>query len=938
MVAPVNYSIMFYDLNVDDANKPECKEKAYIQKYDEIFNAKIESFKQLIQRLNEPVINQIQSENLDDSPKKPELNEIWSETLDNISQVKFLSEEYEKKIFEQFPMKNDELKVRYSRLIHNYKQLRAFYEPSYKSEDITRSIEKLTQQIIVCQEKLYKEFPSDHEINIPLRKLYRKTMKYILNQMHQNALTNPIIAIWNKQKLNPMNKLRCQINALATISDSMQHLSINQDMEQPKQSDLSFDFIMGNKNFKEISGKGFDSKKDKNKIKKLYEIFSFIFFNEKQEERIFLELAQTKSPERLQLNYKFFCLKRYCKKLIALHRAKIDYEELLEQIKEILKFLGCKYSSGDLKKNKWDKVFKIIENHDIPIKIKKPILELFLEYKKPAAPSSYLYNIMQLPLNLLSKLRSSVEDGEQIWKGNKYKLILESTKKWIEDNELSISSNLKEDQDNPVLLKSQVQEILNFFKEMKCPKIERESSHEQRKSYNQELRIMCRNYVSLLRKALTNPQCILAFERYSFLGAEKTSGCALILMDLCRHRFRGINMLPFIVELIKDMIDIGLTQLAADDTNYRLYLNREIYPNPLEIGSEIIHTAIENVPDKFKAPFLSLLGWKIRNAANLNWDPHKQGTPNINLLEMTFCNQGLSTKKVKFLRFATPTNSTGVIPEFLGSIKDERVLLCSLQSSDDGAEATRTDSLFALNSSQIFVAAYPVNNSDLFQQVGEFAANFNAKTFFFNAIMQKIVPKSDDQKPFGTGNYLFPKSWVDSDKFKKMVENSLAETHEIFFGETEIQKLNPSQRSSFIKFFDVVLAFKLIHYTNCDTFAFLCNHSADRTGVFVTLTLEILIIMFKKANKPIDETQLNSPTWMHVLEALKEGIPMINAKREMNDYHIGLVEARKILQDKEVGKRLRKNRANVFGIANFEFPFAGKTLNVSKDPNNNNTK
>ena len=425
-------------------------------------------------------------------------------------------------------------------------------------------------------------------------------------------------------------------------------------------------------------------------------------------------------------------------------------------------------------------------------------------------------------------------------------------------------------------------------------------------------------------------ECVYAFERYSTLGVHETNGCAQILLLLCHQRFTGINMFPFLPKLMEEMINIGLQELVKEDTYYKIYTNKEIYPNPLDIGAETIHKAIENVPTEYRTPFLSTLGLKISNVLN-KWDPHKQGAPNINLLEMILKPSSPSTqpKKVKWLRFSTPTNPQGINPEFLGFIrnKDVRVFLCSLQS-EVGAESERTAHLFNLNSRQTFVSVFPVRNSSLFNQNKEFAdlkpnePAFSTSVSFFSSIMNTIVPDAKSPNKINqTGNYLFPASWLASDKFKKRIQDRLEITNRIFFN--DVQSLNELQRRAFVKFFDVLLAFDLIHYTQAEYFAFLCNHSADRTGVFVTLMLKILLIAFNKENAPInDKDPKNTYTWNQVQEALIDGIPFVVAKREMNDLHGGLMEALEILKDKDVRKRLIENREEIFGILDFEFPFA----------------
>ena len=267
---------------------------------------------------------------------------------------------------------------------------------------------------------------------------------------------------------------------------------------------------------------------DEKKIKQLRRIFSLIVFDEIKEQQIFERLSKGSAKPLIHEQMEFKCFQFFscCKKLKALERANIKDNDdvLLNQIKNLLNFLGKNYSSASLAKDAWDKIYDYLAYLNIPLNKKKSLLEIFLQYKKPNTTSNYLYNmsvyIATLPLTLFYSLRSNTIEGEPSWKGKKYLTILKATRQYVLDHENLISEKLS-DSDNPPALKEKVKELIDYLTNLAFPKLnerkkykalsinsekctpgrkktrcfsirndQRKSSLDERKAYNSELRKM----------------------------------------------------------------------------------------------------------------------------------------------------------------------------------------------------------------------------------------------------------------------------------------------------------------------------------------------------------------------------------------------------------------------------------------------------------------
>lgn len=888
-----------------------------------------------------------------DSKENRSCKEIFQLTCANLHkkialahffQIKYEIEDEE--LFKSFEDdKLNQFELRKNRLLFLYNNLSKFYSTK-ESEKIQQLVDKIfnkQNELVACYEKLTKEQKNETSWDT----VFKLNVEYFFNK--ENVVLDKILSIWKKTNYenNCIAKLRAQIFNLYHLLS-----------EVPVES--SFEEIIST--LDEILSK---NKINDGLLQSLWEIFSLVTLAPDKEKRLFETLSKSSgSPEiQFEVKFKLFCFQHYCKKLRAIYTASqnskskvegkkaTEVDSLMQSLNKVLHSLGKHYSEKNLLRKDWEDVYHCLAAEQFPLAQKDSLLRIFLEYKE--SPSSILetapnflwqlpWNIVALPFTLLQSFRSSVEDGEALWKGEKYLIILKSHQDWVLANDKNITEWLKEDKGNREGgLKEKVIEIITYMKEMKFPKIPLIPTKKQKGKYNETLREKNETYLTMLRAALSLPEFNDAFESFSSIGSNKTRGAATILIQLCNQRFTGVNMVPFTTKLMEELIDIGLHHLSEMEINYKLYCNREIYPSSLSIGTEVIRKAVEKIPDEHKIPLFDALGMQILNKTNIKWDLHLQGAPSFYLLKMKF----IENLDVQWLRFPSPTSSDlsdGIIPEFLGFIKDKRTLLCTLQSSDVEPEASRTKHIFGLNyinSNKTTVAVFPVCDSDLFNQTGEFAdlkenePRFPTRIAFFSEILKTIIPNpksANSQK----GNYMFPHHLLKNEKFKEMVEQCLNNTSDVFFNSA--QELNVKQRRAFIKYFNVLLDFDLIKFTKSNYFAIFCNHSADRTGVLVTLTWKILLIAFEKedqvAFKIITKTSKNedierSYTWGQVVEAFIDGPAMLIAKREMNEeYYVGLLEALEILKDADVRKKIIENREKVFGILGFEFPFSNQTV------------
>lgn len=880
--------------------------------YNHIFLQRFDELKRLYERSQE------------DSFQK-----AWKKTLTNFSKFDFPSNYYEEQIYEIFH-KNviDEFTWRSARLAEQYKKLEGIYDSALTSKDII----SLTQLIFTRQQQLcecYLKLTEIQQKSVSLEKFYRKTTSCILDKDQRNLLVAKIVECWNISKTNLLFlTIRTQFNALSSYSqEELNNFSLDQIVENIQQ--IAKEIAKTCTYPEPINGS--------NNKKKLYEILSMVHFNESQEQRVFD--AMKSLPDFSPVDFKYFVFKRDCQKLKAILSSQIgNADELLKQIATTVRFLGESYSSGALKRADWDHIYDYVEALPISIDIKKPLLKIFLNYKKPKITQGYIdYAKTKIKVSadwLYSWYDNTIADGESRWKGDKYFIMLQDTQNWFKANEERLRDQLDKDKISSKKFKLMVESILKILKEMDLPQLHGMNPNlDERRTYNNKLREINQNYLSSLRTVLKSEECIAAFALHK-MGKERAGGAAHILLELCHQRFTGINLNPFIVNLMKEMINIGLDQLIKRDTFYKFFRNREIFTNPLDIGTEMIHKAIKYVPAENISPFFATLWWKVKNVVN-DWDLHLQGASPLNIYKMTFKMSDSSSQDVTVLRFPSPTNPADKInPEFKGFLQGKRTCFVSFQGSHKKTppEGQRSLDLFHLNSNETFVSIFPVSGSDLFHQKGKHADINNQSAYptavsFESAIMDHIIPDSQsDNRINQAGNYIFPPAWTASGEFKEMIDKCLKQTHQIFFnGE---QSLPEDDRRAFIKLFNVVLAFELIKFTKAEYFSFLCNHGADRTGVFFTLMLKILLIAFEKENVPIDSNR--SETWNQLLEAFVDGVPLVVAKREMNGFHEGLIEALEVLKQTNVQKRIIENREKMFGLVGFEYSFA------SKNKNNNN--
>jgi hypothetical protein len=613
-----------------------------------------------------------------------------------------------------------------------------------------------------------------------------------------------------------------------------------------------------------------------------------------------------KAPEfsysKVELNYQCCYTMAQCSKLKILETENKDTSEQLRRIVDNLGILAEKYATRYLDSDQWLSVLDHIKSLEISKDLYFPILEIFKIRKGPTRFfGSSASGVMQSCYGV-----KSIRVGST-WKGEKYDLFFNAIQQWIEANGEWIIKNSKDAKDNSKNITRKVTELLSFVKEIKL--------NEEIVQYNQQQQEACITWMTKLRDIINDPEFNSAFNRLVTLGPKHASGTALILKDLSDYRFTKMNGISFIVNLMRKLIPLGLEELAKNsrEVSYLAELESLKFKKILDLPFDLQHEAIECLPEEFKTPYFHLIG---RQTKNVNWDPHLYGNLPYPFLSLQYRNFFGQENNVKLLRIATPTGPSGINPEFKVFLENKcddtenRFLFISLES---------IQTLLRHKSKNGFFIDFPVKGS-FYMQEDEFANPLLYPTFtsFKEDLIKKFISSNKGQvevnKP---GNYLMPSSWLDSGKFKDALETCMDDVKKISFPDTPV--LSDSDRRIFIKLFNIRLTFFLISYTNCTVFGFLCNHSADRTGVFNAILLKILTILFENTDETAFGEGEEAFTYDEMGRALVNGVHLATVKRGVNGRCDELTEVLTFLDDPDVQKRLVANK-EIFMIQKMSFP------------------
>jgi hypothetical protein len=891
----------------------------------------------------------------------------WKQTLINFSKI-HLYKNYENIIFANYETKKEvEFELRYRNLLGLYKSLKSMRKIILKNtdkNDLIEKIEKLNQHIVLRQTELHncysnciknEEFQlilmDDYDSNPSVdyvreermrrfawEKVYNKTNKHIIDDEKRISLLDNIVSLW-KSSLDEFPLLRCCIYEISIKKDAKEEASCFKEIIKllKKIAKLRLD------NFqytciKETATDLSAGNQYEYQIKELYKILSSFYFDDYQETRIFKVFSKSIHYKKISIiDFKDMHATRLLYKLTALEFSQLKDPKLISELSRAIQSLGQSYSKGIFKKELWEKKYKQISM--LPcMDHKTKLWELFLKYKKPKNSSdgylTTIYNglvsLISLPMHILSMFRSYVVDGHAIWKGKKFEIMLKDMLNWVALNRKSINEKIERDnQDNHIKLKKAVQQFLIFLEnmEMEMPKITEDAPPEDREFYNIKVQELYQTCLINLRSLLSMPEFEDDVAHYlSSIG--ETSGCALFLLEFTEKWFTGKNLIYHIADVISSMIKIGLSLRSQEDSRFLHYLNPDLYANPLDLPSDIIHKAIKKVPLELRTPTFHTIKKKFYNFMDV-WDPQMQGIPNMHFLTMKVKFFDGSVREVQGLRFPSPTKDGIITKEFLTFLnakksKGENIYGVILQN-DTGFESPRTKNIFNLNGPNAIFTVFPVKDNDFANQSGEFAdledaPAYNSRFTFFGSIMNKFVPDIKKGQINQTGNYKIPTHW-DCDAFKDMIEECLLKTSDIFFNNA--QSMPAEVRRSFITLFNVLTAFQEMKYAKADIIAWFCNHSADRTGKYWTVMLMILLIALDMENDSIDPNNPNSLTWIQKVKVMIEGGPMFASERGMNECYDGLNDVLKILEKPEARQNIKDNR-DFFGIEGLSFPFASK--------------
>lgn len=621
------------------------------------------------------------------------------------------------------------------------------------------------------------------------------------------------------------------------------------------------------------------------------------------------------------------CLtKAKCNKLNVL-KNEDEVLKLHEEVKKDLTALVQLYATRYLDIENWMGLFYHIQDLKLDPKLYIPLLEIFRRRRDPNSMSGTV-------LSIFKKYYWGRKSPQAVstWKGEKYDTFFNSLQNWAVVNDKWISDNLKESEDNSNAMIKKVKHLLDLLTKLKSEKDITSLSKDEINEYNNTRRHDYIKFIENLREAIKDPEFENAFDRYLTLESWQGSGAMLILKEMCNFRLTGMEGVPFIVNLMTELIPLGFETLAIANTEVGYLAERQLleYTNPLRISLDLQQEAIAGLPESFKTPYLHLVGQQLKSGIDYNWDPHKNGNLPYAFLELDYVrnvNGNEETKTVTFIRSATPTGPHGINPEFKVALRNndpsKRFLFISLQSSIDSTESSRIEELMNLRRKGIYILAYPVSG-DFYMQEGEFAddALYPSWLHFEQALMDKFIAyKKKGQVTINApGNYLVPASWLASTKFKEGLKNCMEEVRNKYFPGKQV--FTAEERRIFIKYFNIKLNFYLIEFTGATTFGYLCNHSADRTGVSNALMMDQLTTIFQNKEEVIFKVGEKNFTYDDMWRGLVNGVPLVTVKRPMNNRLNELTEALGFIEDHpEVKKRLEgdKKYLNVVSMRYPEF-------------------
>lgn len=678
------------------------------------------------------------------------------------------------------------------------------------------------------------------------------------------------------------------------------------------------------------------------RFKKFFDVICYKFYKQRMEGKTFFSIVEcsyqqlTKEQRKeiktagyfknyVELDYRCCFTMAQCNHLARL-KIEDEVQNLFKEIEKNLKFLAEKYATSTyttryLSPEQWTAVFEHIKSLNLPENLYKPILEIFRRRKDP---NSWIGAAVSKSKKLLYGVKSS--QMAPVWKGEKYDTFINAVLEWIKNNEKFILENNKESRNSTNTMIDKVNKLIDYFKKLD-PLLN--DSKEEILKYNETRRDAHVEWKKMLREAINDREFTAAFKNYWTAG--KVSGSMLILKELCEFTFTGINVAPFIVNLMRELIPFGFDELANVNQEVAFLAEKELlqFTDPLEIDFDLQREAIQGLPEKFKTPYFHLIGHQFQSALNADWDPLLKGNLPYPFLSINYNTLEGDAKKVTFIRTATPTGPNGINPEFSVFIRnkcnntEDVSLFISLQSSTDTTESKRIKEQMNHNRTHNFFAAFPVTG-DFYMQEGAYEndSRYPVFTEFASDLTKQFIAHVKGQievnKP---GNYLLSDSWLLSPDFTRDLQKCITDVKGIFFKHTEA--LTAAQRRTFIKFFNIRFAFYLISFTGATKFGFFCNHSADRTGVFYALLLKMLTVRFNNKDTVVFGEGKKACTYEQMWRGLVHGAPLVTVKRPMNHRRDELTEALEILEDTKVQKRLASMK-DFFGIEEMSYPFSIK--------------
>ena len=271
---------------------------------------------------------------------------------------------------------------------------------------------------------------------------------------------------------------------------------------------------------------------------------------------------------------------------------------------------------------------------------------------------------------------------------------------------------------------------------------------------------------------------------------------------------------------------------------------------------------------------------KLQGTINVNFDPNTQSNVPYVLADVDMCDEAGTSVRRRMLRMGTPTRegavySAEVIPEFRAYLqeaqkKGEGHLYVSLQShrpkdlGKPGDETKRTEAIKALQGEfrETFTFVVFAQDTEFYEHpLGEGEKSYEEFRKKF-----KLEMLGD---PNETGFY-FPESWKTEAGFKTLLDEVIAQVHQLVFKGRK--SLTLEERQDFLEITYAMLIPRLAAKAGAERLNVTCKDAIDRAAKLNCLTLKLAQIMQGKGADRASRKKLQKVTYAPAIFTKKQAI------------------------------------------------------------------